>query len=109
MTVPAIQIPAKIKPDVTLTVEVSLTTNGTGQHIWSLNNQTHYANYNDPILLHANGNNLSSFDPHWNAYDLKKNKTIRIVMNTDYQSGHPMHLHGHSFVSLCLVSNLLAT
>ncbi|KAH7394735.1 Cupredoxin [Pyrenochaeta sp. MPI-SDFR-AT-0127] len=34
---------------------------------------------------------------HWNVYNFGTNKTIRIVLNTIYQSAHPMHLHGHSF------------
>lgn len=64
-----------------------------------MNNQTQRANYNDPILLLANQHNFSYPDPEWNVYNVGTNKTIRIVMNNKYQSAHPMHFHGHNFVS----------
>ncbi|KAH7052136.1 multicopper oxidase-domain-containing protein [Macrophomina phaseolina] len=84
------------EPDVTETIEVDLFTNATGHHVWIMNNRTQRTNYNEPVLLLANQGN-STFPDEWNVYDFGRNKTIRIVLNTVYQSAHPMHLHGHSF------------
>ncbi|KAF2138179.1 multicopper oxidase [Aplosporella prunicola CBS 121167] len=84
------------EPDVTETIEVDLFTNETGHHVWIMNNRTQRTNYNEPVLLLADQGN-SSFPSDWNVYDFGANRTIRIVLNTVYQSAHPMHLHGHSF------------
>ncbi|CAG8417179.1 unnamed protein product [Penicillium salamii] len=66
-------------------------------HVWIMNNRTQRTDYSNPILLLANNGNFSYPDPEWNVYDFGSSKTIRIVLNTVYQSAHPMHLHGHSF------------
>lgn len=94
---------ADLKPSTTETIEIDLLTNATGHHVWIMNNITERANYSDPILLLANQRNFSyPEDPQWNVYNFGSNKTVRIVMNNKYQSPHPMHLHGHSYVSaLC--------
>lgn len=86
------------EPDAVETIEVDLLTNATGHHVWIMNNRTQRANYNRPLLLEAAQGN-TSFPEEWNVYDFGSNRTIRIVLNTIYQSAHPMHLHGHSFVS----------
>lgn len=98
-TIPAFPIAADPIPDTTETIEIDLLTNSTGHHVWIMNNQTQRADYNDPILLLANQKNFSYPDPEWNVYNVGSNKTIRIVMNNKYQSAHPMHFHGHNFVS----------
>ncbi|KAL0263383.1 hypothetical protein SLS55_002363 [Diplodia seriata] len=86
------------EPDVTQTINVDLFTNATGHHVWLMNNRTQRTNYNEPVLLLAQqGANASSFPAEWNVYDFGGARTIRIVLNTVYQSAHPMHLHGHSF------------
>ncbi|CAG7927995.1 unnamed protein product [Penicillium olsonii] len=96
-TVPFFPKPLDPNPDSVETIEVDLFTNGTGQHVWIMNNRTQRTDYNKPILLLANNGNFSYPDPEWNVYDFGSSKTIRIVLNTVYQSAHPMHLHGHSF------------
>ncbi|KZF20183.1 multicopper oxidase [Xylona heveae TC161] len=100
MTVPWAPIPIDPEPDITVTVEVDLVTNATGSHIWTINNRTQYTDYNDPVLMLANQGNFSYPDPEWMVWNMGKSKTVRIVMNTVYQSPHPMHLHGHSFAVL---------
>lgn len=90
------------EPDTEVTIEVDLLTNGTGHHIWIMNNRTQRTNYHWPLLLEAAQGN-TSLPEEWNVYDFGSNKTVRIVLNTVYQSGHPMHLHGHGFVSLHLL------
>lgn len=97
-TVPFYPKTAK-EPDSTTTIEVDLLTNATGHHVWIMNNRTQRANYHRPLLLQAAQEVNSSFPEEWNVYEFATNKTIRIVLNTVYQSAHPMHLHGHSFVS----------
>lgn len=100
-TVPVFARPAK-DPDVTLTIEVDLSTNKTGHHVWIMNNRTQRANYNRPLLLEASNstvNGTSDFPNEWNVYAFETNKTVRIVLNQVYSSAHPMHLHGHAFVS----------
>ncbi|KAK8017818.1 hypothetical protein PG993_014144 [Apiospora rasikravindrae] len=101
LTTPLISTPPASIPSTTITVNVTLATNDTGHHVWLLNNVTQWANYNRPLLGLASAENYTGLlDPVWNVYDLGSNKTIRIVMNTDYQSAHPMHLHGHQFAVL---------
>ena len=82
-------------------IEIDLLTNATGHHVWIQNNQTYRANLNNPLLLLANKQNSSyQYDPQWGVYNFGKNKTIRIVLHTKYQSAHPMHIHGGNMVSL---------
>ena len=96
---------ADIQPSTTETIEIDLFTNKTGHHVWIMNNQTQRADYNAPILLLANERNYSyPLDPEWNVYNFGTNNTVRIVMNNKYQSAHPMHIHGHNFVSCNQVS-----
>ena len=91
------------EPDVVETIEVDLFTNATGHHLWIMNNRTQRTNYNQPLLLEAAQGN-TSFPDDWNVYNFGTNRTIRIVLNTVYQSAHPMHLHGHAFVRpLCRI------
>ncbi|KAI0415068.1 multicopper oxidase [Xylaria grammica] len=96
-TVPFFPKKVDLHPDTVETITVDLFTNATGSHIWTMNNVTQYTNYNSPLLLEAYKGNFTFPDPKANVYDFGANKTVRIVLNTVYQSAHPMHLHGHSF------------
>lgn len=86
-TVPYFPVPVVAEPDTTLHVLVNLTANNTGTQVWSLNNRTQFTNYNQPLLLQVNRKNFSFPDPSANMYNFGVNRTIRIVMNTVYQSG----------------------
>ncbi|KAI1749746.1 multicopper oxidase [Xylaria castorea] len=83
-------------PSTVETITVDLFTNATGHHVWIMNNVTQYTDYTNPLLLEAYKGNLS-FPAQANVYNFGTNKTVRIVLNTVYQSAHPMHLHGHNF------------
>ena len=96
-TVPFFPQPMDPKPDTVETFEVDLLTNATGSHVWIMNNRTQYTNYNAPVLLQAYNQNFSFPAPDANVYNFGSNRTIRVVLNTIYQSAHPMHLHGHAF------------
>ncbi len=96
-TVPFFPQAAEPNPDTVETFTVDLLTNGTGNHVWTMNNRTQYTNYNAPVMLQAYRQNYSFPAPDANVYDFGSNRTVRIVLNTVYQSAHPMHLHGHSF------------
>ncbi|KAH6717434.1 Cupredoxin [Leptodontidium sp. MPI-SDFR-AT-0119] len=84
-------------PDTVQVINVDLFTNATGHHVWIMNNKTQYTDYNAPVLLEAAKGNTTFPGPLSNVYNFGTNKTVRIVLNTVYQSAHPMHLHGHSF------------
>ncbi|KAH9875831.1 hypothetical protein IAQ61_003296 [Plenodomus lingam] len=84
------------EPDVVETIQVDLYTNATGHHVWHMNNRTQRSNYHRPLLLEAAQGNTTIPD-EWNVYNFGSNRTVRIVLNTVYQSAHPMHLHGHAF------------
>jgi FtsP/CotA-like multicopper oxidase with cupredoxin domain len=85
-------------PTVTETITINFTTNATGNHLWTMNDSSFRANYNDPILLLSNlGNNSYPDDPQWNVYNFGSNTSIRIVLNNLIGAAHPIHLHGHNF------------
>lgn len=96
-TVPFFPQPAELHPDTTETVTIDLFTNATGNHVWIMNNRTQYTDYNAPVLLQAYKQNFSFPAPDANVYNFGSNRTVRLVLNTVYQSAHPMHLHGHAF------------
>ncbi|KAK7985153.1 Bclcc9 [Apiospora saccharicola] len=87
------------------TIVVDLFTNGTGQHVWIMNNAIQRTNYNQPLLLDAYRS--GTLDRFLGEHPEQRNahlalagghhQTVRIVLNTPYQSAHPMHLHGHRF------------
>ncbi|KAF2724384.1 multicopper oxidase [Polychaeton citri CBS 116435] len=100
-TIPITTKAATATPDASVTINVTLAVNSTGHNLWLLNGISQYSDYNEPLLLLENEDDYTkSLDPDWNVYDFGSNRTIRIVMNTDYQSAHPMHLHGHQFAVL---------
>ncbi|KAI2624506.1 multicopper oxidase [Xylaria nigripes] len=96
-TVPYYPQELDLHPETVETILVELAVNETGSHIWLMNNATQYTDYNRPVLLEASKGNFTYTDPRANIYDFGSNKTVRIVLNTNYQSAHPMHLHGHNF------------
>ena len=66
-----------------------------------MNNKTQFTNYNSPLLrLAAEGNTTYPLGDKAMVFDYGANNTVRIVMNSYYQSAHPMHLHGHTFVGI---------
>jgi FtsP/CotA-like multicopper oxidase with cupredoxin domain len=86
-------------PETIKVVELNFTSNSSGNHIWTMNDQTYRGNYNNPLLLLANQaqdpNNNSVYDADSLVYNFGSSKTVRIVLNNAYQAWHPMHLHGY--------------
>jgi hypothetical protein len=96
--VPFYPIPLDLHPEVVKVIELNFTANSSGNHIWTMNDQTYRANYNHPILLEAEkqeGGGYGTFDSESLVYDFGSSKTVRIVINNAYQAWHPMHLHGY--------------
>ena len=97
-TTPFFPFPATTNPATTVTVEVAVTRNATGNTIWTMNNQTFRGNYDHPVLLLANlGNTSYPYDPQWNVYNFGNNNSVRIIIKNLSGAAHPMHLHGHNF------------
>ncbi|CZS91847.1 related to laccase precursor [Rhynchosporium agropyri] len=93
-TVPTYPIAIKT-PTTTQTYEVGMFVNSTGSFLWTLDNVSFRANYNEPVLLQADQGNLT-FPTEWNVKNFGSNTTIRIVVNNRTPASHPMHLHGHN-------------
>ena len=75
--------------------------NATGHWLWTMNNSSFRANYDDPLLLLVNeGNTSYPDDPEWNVHNFGSNETIRIIVNNLIPTAHPMHIHGHNMFVL---------
>lgn len=97
-TIPFFPFPATSKPATTQTIGITIGRNATGSLLWSMNGSSFRANYDHPILLLANGGNVSyPFDPQWNVYNFGTNNSVRIIIENHTGAAHPMHLHGHNF------------
>ncbi|PSR80685.1 Cupredoxin [Coniella lustricola] len=97
MTIPYTPQSIDPNPSAVETVTVDLFTNATGEHIWIMNNRTQYTDYNMPALRQVAEGNDTFPGVAANVYNWGTNKTVRIVVNTVYQSAHPWHMHGHDF------------
>ncbi|KAK0516994.1 hypothetical protein JMJ35_000149 [Cladonia borealis] len=93
-TVPYYAIASTTKPSTTITLLIDRIINSTGNMEWRMNQQTFRANYNDPLLLLAQEQN-TTYPPESNVYHTGSNQTVRLIVNNNSTSQHPMHLHGH--------------
>ena len=97
-TVPLLPEPVNPVPAAIETIEVTITTNASGNLLWFVNGSSFRANYNHPLLLLANqGNTSYPNDPDWNVYNFGRADSIRLVVRNAFGAVHPMHLHGHNF------------
>ncbi|KAF2154467.1 multicopper oxidase [Myriangium duriaei CBS 260.36] len=95
VTTPQPVIPVA-EPDVTMNFIMTGGDNATGDFVWWMNNQTFYADWNDPILLEAKLNNLN-FPPERAVFDMKTASSVRLnITSIGFPASHPMHLHGHN-------------
>jgi FtsP/CotA-like multicopper oxidase with cupredoxin domain len=94
-TTPVYQIPA-YDPDVTITVTLTHGLNGSNTTLWYMNDVAYEGDYNAPILLDRI-DGVAQFPIERNVYDLGENTTVRLIFYNTFQSGHPMHIHGHDF------------
>ncbi|KAI9847326.1 MAG: hypothetical protein M1837_002913 [Sclerophora amabilis] len=100
-TVPVYQITPDPIPAARQDVDITFGRNASGNWLWSMNNSTFRANYNNPLLLLAKlGNTSYPDDPEWNVYNFGSNKTILINVYNDSPAPHPMHIHGHNMFIL---------
>ncbi|RMZ81035.1 hypothetical protein DV738_g2460, partial [Chaetothyriales sp. CBS 135597] len=87
--------------DTTVTVEINVMVNGSGNFLWTVDGSSFRTNYNHPILLLSDaGNNSYPDSPEWNVYNFGQNKSFIIVVNNPTPVVHPMHIHGHNFFVL---------
>ncbi|RFU25815.1 hypothetical protein B7463_g10521, partial [Scytalidium lignicola] len=88
-------------PPTTQDIDIEFGQNATGHWVWTMNNVSFRANYNNPILLLSNlGNNSYPNDPQWNVYNFGSNSSIRIYITNPGFLAHPIHLHGHNMFVL---------
>ena len=97
-TVPFFPITPPAQPATTKEIVINFQQNSTGYYVWTMNNESFRANYDNPLLLLANlGNTSYPDDPQWNVYNFGSNSSIRLVVQNLVGAAHPMHLHGHNF------------
>ncbi|KAL9074036.1 MAG: hypothetical protein Q9157_004526 [Trypethelium eluteriae] len=100
-TIPVFSIAATEKPDATVSVNMSTSTNMQNQTIFDMNGIAFHGNYGDPVLPHAhNGNDV--FDPQWNVYDFTGAQSVRIHWMNSQSFNHPMHIHGQQMMVLAV-------
>jgi hypothetical protein len=90
-TVPYYAITPTTNPATTQNIEINSEVNDTGHFLWTMNNQSFRANYNNPVLLLANqGNTSYPDDPQWNVYNFGSNSSIRVHVTNPTTVAHPM-------------------
>ena len=97
-TVPFYSLSPPGTPAVTQDLIIDGAVNATGHLLFYVNNQSFRADYNSPVLLLAQeGNTSYPQDPQWNVYNFGKATSIRLYIQNNFPTVHPMHLHGHDF------------
>lgn len=99
LTTPVYKLTPAPAPATTKTMEVNFFINETGNFLWTLDDVSFRANYNNPLLLLANLGNFT-YPTEWNVKNFGQNATIRVVINNLTPVAHPMHLHGHNMFIL---------
>jgi FtsP/CotA-like multicopper oxidase with cupredoxin domain len=89
MTVPYMSITPAYVPSTTKTITIRATVNATGHLVWTMNDSTFRADYNNPLLWLASQGN-TTYKPEWNVEDFGTNKTIRVVLENPSAAPHPM-------------------
>ncbi|CAG8956065.1 hypothetical protein HYFRA_00011848 [Hymenoscyphus fraxineus] len=101
-TIPWYPIKPEPEPAQTETYSITFGQNETGFFLWSMNNVSFRANFNQPVfLLAATGTDNFDDRPEFNVYNFGSSSSIRIIINNDGPPiPHPMHMHGHNFFLL---------
>ena len=68
------------EPSFTQTMDIEVYKNASNITLWKFNGVSMRADYNHPVLLHANNGNFT-FDPDWNVVNYHNNSSIRIIIN----------------------------
>ncbi|KAL1836974.1 hypothetical protein VTJ49DRAFT_4424 [Mycothermus thermophilus] len=86
-------------PSFTHTMGIELFQNASNITLWKFNGVSMRAHFNKPVLLEANAGRLD-FDEEWNVVNYGSNSSVRIVIDNQTPTAHPMHLHGHNMYIL---------
>jgi FtsP/CotA-like multicopper oxidase with cupredoxin domain len=101
MTVPYYSMTPDPNPETTVHIDINSTVNASQILTWTMNEQAFRGDYNNPLLLLANGNDSSyTLKPEWSVTNIGSNKTVRVVVHNLTPAPHPMHLHGHDMFLL---------
>ncbi|EXJ86608.1 hypothetical protein A1O3_03561 [Capronia epimyces CBS 606.96] len=91
------------EPAETTTLNMTVGQNATGHWLWYMNNSSFRTDYNQPVLLLAEGGNTSYPDsPEWNVVNTGSASSYRFIVNNDTPTSHPMHFHGHNMYILAV-------
>ncbi|KAI1759502.1 multicopper oxidase-domain-containing protein [Hypoxylon sp. FL1150] len=83
------------KPDITRNIDITATTNETGNLLFYVNNSTFYADYEMPLLREAYDGHTSFPDhPEYNVANMGNATSIRLIVSNYFPVMHNMHLHG---------------
>lgn len=96
LTVPLYSSPV-VEPDTTITIRIVQRPDETGVFKWFMNNVVYHGNSAKPVVLTAITEDSTLFSPEETVYDTGSNKTVRLILENNSLSPHPMHLHGHDF------------
>ncbi|KAM7201928.1 multicopper like protein [Naviculisporaceae sp. PSN 640] len=83
----------------TKTMDIAIFKNASNVTLWKFDDVSMRANYDNPVLLLANQGNFS-YSTEWNVRNFYSNTSVRIIVNNNSPTAHPMHLHGHNFYVL---------
>nr|QZS37066.1 C004A protein [Hypoxylon sp. CO27-5] len=81
------------EPSWTQHMDISTTTNASGNSLWEFGGVTARVDYNDPSLLRSRESGLQ-FESDYNVINYGSNTSVRIIVNNPGPSPHPMHAHG---------------
>lgn len=88
-----------LEPDVVTVVQVTTSTNGSGQSLYYMNGETFHSDYDRPVLRGVQ-DGQTSFAKGLNLYDFGNNKSIRLIFNNETPFSHPIHVHGQNMFVL---------
>ncbi|KAI1407191.1 multicopper oxidase-domain-containing protein [Hypoxylon sp. FL1857] len=84
-------------PDVIKNIDITVTTNGTGNLLFYVDNSTFYADYSEPLLRDAfYGRTSFPNHPEYNVVNMANATSIRLIVSNYFPVMHNMHLHGMS-------------
>ena len=87
------------EPSWTHEFGIRLFVNASNVTLWKFDGVSFRGDYNAPTLLLASLGN-TTWPAVWNGRNLYTNSSVRMVVNNDSPSQHPMHLHGANFYVL---------
>ncbi|EPE08383.1 multicopper oxidase [Ophiostoma piceae UAMH 11346] len=87
------------QPSWTHEFEISTFVNASNVTLWKFDGVSFRGDYNAPTLLLASLGN-TTWPTVWNGRNLYSNSSVRMIVNNNSPSQHPMHLHGANFYVL---------